>query len=186
MLIRTEAPADILAIDRLLKSVFETDAEANLVMSLRENSHLTLSLVACSDEGEVVGHVMFSPLTLQGEDHNWQGLAPLAVREDFRSQGIARSLMEEAFSSLRDFGYPACVVLGDQAFTVKSVLRLRVSLVFSAVGMFLKGHFKRLSWWKAHSLDTVVLLSTALSLMSSRRAQPSSTSPAHKMRIEET
>ncbi|QFT10679.1 GNAT family N-acetyltransferase [Vibrio sp. THAF190c] len=119
MLIRTEAPADILAIDRLLKSVFETDAEANLVMSLRENSHLTLSLVACSDEGEVVGHVMFSPLTLQGEDHNWQGLAPLAVREDFRSQGIARSLMEEAFSSLRDFGYPACVVLGDPSFYSK-------------------------------------------------------------------
>ena len=119
MLIRTEAPADILAIDRLLKSVFETDAEANLVMSLRENSHLTLSFVACSDEGEVVGHVMFSPLTLQGEDHNWQGLAPLAVREDFRGQGIARSLMEEAFSSLRDFGYPACVVLGDPSFYSK-------------------------------------------------------------------
>ncbi|MFA0071550.1 GNAT family N-acetyltransferase, partial [Vibrio breoganii] len=77
MLIRTEAPADILVIDRLLKSVFETDAEANLVMSLRENSHLTLSLVACSDEGEVVGHLMFSPITLHGDDHNWQGLAPL-------------------------------------------------------------------------------------------------------------
>lgn len=37
MLIRTEAPADILAIDRLLKSVFETEAEADLVMTLREN-----------------------------------------------------------------------------------------------------------------------------------------------------
>ena len=116
MLIRTEAPADILVIDRLLKSVFETDAEANLVMSLRENSHLTLSLVACSDEGEVVGHLMFSPVTLDDEDHNWQGLAPLAVKAECRNKGIAKSLVEEAFSTLVDFGYPACVVLGDPAY----------------------------------------------------------------------
>ncbi|QSA19762.1 N-acetyltransferase, partial [Vibrio furnissii] len=73
MLIRTEAPADILAVDRLLKTVFDTDAEANLVMALRENSHRTLSLVACDDEGEVVGHAMFSPVLLNGEDLNWQG-----------------------------------------------------------------------------------------------------------------
>lgn len=113
MLIRTEAPADILAIDRLLKSTFETEAEANLVMRLRENSRLTLSLVACSDEGEVIGHVMFSPVTLDGEDLNWQGLAPLAVAEGHRNQGIAAELVKEAFSSLADFGYPACAVLGD-------------------------------------------------------------------------
>jgi putative acetyltransferase len=55
MLIRTEAPADILAVDKLLKSTFETEAEANLVMKLRENGRRTLSLVACNDEGEVVG-----------------------------------------------------------------------------------------------------------------------------------
>lgn len=52
MLIRTEAPADLLAIDALLKTVFPTDAEANLVMALRENGRLTLSLVACSEEGK--------------------------------------------------------------------------------------------------------------------------------------
>mgnify|MGYP000132333699 CR=1 FL=1 len=113
MLIRTEAPADILAIDRLLKSVFETDAEANLVMSLRENSHLTLSLVACSDDGEVIGHLMFSPVHLNGEDNNWQGLAPLAVKSDYRKQGIGASLVKEGLESLFEFGYPACVVLGD-------------------------------------------------------------------------
>ena len=113
MLIRTEAPADILAIDRLLKSVFETDAEAKLVMSLRENSHLTLSLVACSDEGEVIGHTMFSPVMLDGTDHNWQGLAPLAVKEEFRKQGIGETLVKEGLSSLHEFGYPACVVLGE-------------------------------------------------------------------------
>lgn len=116
MLIRTEAPADILAVDRLLKSVFETEAEANLVMKLRENGHRTLSLVACSDEGEVVGYVMFSPVTLDGEDFNWQGLAPLAVHHDYRKQGIAAELIKEGLDSLLEFGYPATVVLGDSAY----------------------------------------------------------------------
>lgn len=41
MLIRSEAPADILPIDRLLKTVFETEAEAKLVMRLRENGNRT-------------------------------------------------------------------------------------------------------------------------------------------------
>lgn len=113
MLIRTEAPADILAVDRLLKSVFETEAEAKLVMKLRENGHRTLSLVACTDEGEVVGFVLFSPVTLEGEDFNWQGLAPLAVAEEHRKQGIAAELVKEGLDSLLEFGYPACVVLGD-------------------------------------------------------------------------
>jgi len=116
MLIRTEAPADILAIDRLLKSTFETEAEANLVMKLRENSRRTLSLVGCNDEGEVVGYVLFSPVTLEGSDLNWQGLAPLAVDEKYRNQGLAAEMVKEGLSSLREFGYPACVVLGNPAY----------------------------------------------------------------------
>lgn len=38
MLIRTEAPADILTVDRLVRSAFDTEAEAKLVMSLRETA----------------------------------------------------------------------------------------------------------------------------------------------------
>jgi len=142
MLIRTEAPADILVIDRLLKSVFETDAEANLVMSLRENSHLTLSLVACSDDGEVVGHLMFSPVTLDGEDHNWQGLAPLAVKAECRNQGIAKSLVEEAFSTLVDFGYPACVVLGDPAYYGRFGFKAASEFGFSCIWDVSEGAFQ--------------------------------------------
>lgn len=112
MLIRTEAPADILGVDRLLKHAFETKAEADLVMKLRENGRRTLSFVACSDEGDVVGYVMFSPVTLNGEDLNWQGLAPLAVHPDYRNQGIAEQIVKEGLTSLLEFDYPACVVLG--------------------------------------------------------------------------
>ncbi len=116
MLIRTEVPADLLQIDKLLKSVFETEAEANLVMSLRENSHLTLSLVACTDEGEIVGHTLFSPVALSGEQLGWQGMAPVAVKSAYRKQGIASQMIKEGLHTLYEFGYKACVVLGDPAF----------------------------------------------------------------------
>ncbi len=116
MLIRTEAPADILPINALLESAFETDAEAKLVMKLRENSRYTLSLVACSDEGEVIGHLLFTPITIEGEDIGWQGMAPVAVKEEHRKQGIASALIKEGFDSLFELGYPACAVLGEPKF----------------------------------------------------------------------
>lgn len=116
MLIRSEAPADILVVDQLLKSVFETDAEANLVMALRENGNRTLSLVACEDDGEVVGFAMFSPVSVAGEHLNWQGLAPLAVKAEYRKQGVGAEIVKEGLSSLGELGYPACVVLGDPSY----------------------------------------------------------------------
>ncbi|WP_028023814.1 GNAT family N-acetyltransferase [Enterovibrio calviensis] len=116
MLIRSEAPADLLPIDRLVKKAFPTPAEAKLVMSLRENGHNTLSLVACTDEGKVVAHAMFSPVTIGGQDTGVQGLAPVCVHPDYRKQGIAAALIKEGFEILCEFGYPACVVLGDSAY----------------------------------------------------------------------
>ncbi|WP_087021958.1 GNAT family N-acetyltransferase [Thaumasiovibrio subtropicus] len=113
MLIRTEVPADILTIDKLLKRAFETPAEAGLVQSLRENSKLTLSLVACDDEGEVVGHILFSPVTVAGKDLGWQGLAPLAVAPEHQGQGIGRRLIREGLITLEELGYPVAVTLGN-------------------------------------------------------------------------
>lgn len=119
MLIRTEAPADILPINELLKSAFETNAEAELVMALRENSRFTLSLVASTDEGELIGYALFTPVSLNGEELGWQGLAPVAVKKEYRNQGIASQLIKDGLDSLYEFGYLGCVVLGDPEFYSK-------------------------------------------------------------------
>lgn len=116
MLIRTEAPADILPINALLESVYETNAEAKLVRSLRENSRFTLSLVACNDDGEVIAHLLFTPILIEGDDIGWQGLAPIAVKKEYRNKGIAGKLIKEGFDSLFELGYPVCSVLGDPSF----------------------------------------------------------------------
>ena len=116
MLIRVEIPIDAPGIDALLRRSFGGDAEATLVHDLREDGLITLGCVATDDEGQVIGYVAFSPVTVAGEELQWVGLAPLAVDESYRGQGIARQLVYEGLDSLNEFGYAAAVALGDPAF----------------------------------------------------------------------
>lgn len=116
MLIRAETLADIVVVDALLKDVFPTHAEAKLVKHLRENGRRTLALVACAEDGEIIGYVLFSPVTLEQDDFNWQGLAPLAVKASYREQGIGQALVNEGLNSLAELGYPVCMVLGDPKY----------------------------------------------------------------------
>ncbi len=113
MMLRAEVPADILSIDALLKAAFTSSAEAELVMALRENGKNTLSLVACDDNGQLIGHLMFSPVTIDQQDIGVQGLAPLCVHPDHQSQGIGEQLVKEGLEMLAELGYTGCVVVGN-------------------------------------------------------------------------
>ncbi|MFC3022477.1 GNAT family N-acetyltransferase [Vibrio zhugei] len=116
MLIRTEAPADILFIDQLLTSVFASSDERSFVTALRENGRRTLSLVACTDDGEKIGYIIFSPLVIDGEDSHWQVMSLVCTHEDFRQQGVATQLVQEGLNTLAELGYPGCVVAGSSSF----------------------------------------------------------------------
>lgn len=113
MLIRVEIGIDAPGIDALLRRTFGRDAEAQLVHDLREDGLITLGVVATDDEGQVIGYVAFSPVAVEGEELQWVGLAPLAVDERYRGQGIGRQLVYEGLDSLNEFGYAAVVKLGD-------------------------------------------------------------------------
>lgn len=119
MLIRTEIPVDAAGIDALLRTAFGRDNEADLLHTLREDALLTLGVVATDDNGRVIGYAGFTPVDVEGEDCQWVGLAPLAVAEEYRAQGIARQLVYEGLDSLNEFGYGAVVVLGDPAMYSK-------------------------------------------------------------------
>ncbi|MEH2920482.1 GNAT family N-acetyltransferase [Samsonia erythrinae] len=116
MLIRVEIPVDAVGIDSLLRRAFPTGAEAHLVHQLREDGLLTLGVVATDDEGGVVGYVAFSPVLIAGEERQWVALAPLAVEETLRRQGVGEKLVYEGLDALNEFGYNAVVVLGDPAY----------------------------------------------------------------------
>lgn len=134
MLIRVEIPIDAPGIDALLRRTFAGGGEADLIRDLREDGMLTLGLVATDDEGTVVGYVAFSPVSIEGEDLQWVGLAPLAVDETLRGQGLARQLVYEGLDSLNEFGYAAVVTLGDPA-------------LYSRLGFELAAHYDLRCRW---------------------------------------
>ena len=120
MNIRTERPADLSEIAAVVTAAFldaphRSGTEAAIVAALREAGVLTLSLVA-EDEGTIVGHIAFSPVTVDGVAGGWFGLGPVAVRPDRQRVAIGSSLIVEGLRRLRARGAHGCVVLGDPAY----------------------------------------------------------------------
>lgn len=64
-------------------------------------------------KGEVVGHVAFSAVTIDGLWCDWFGLAPLAVLPSLQRIGVESRLIHAGLGSLRAIGAKACVVLGE-------------------------------------------------------------------------
>jgi putative acetyltransferase len=112
--IRPELPRDVEAIHALHASSFPTDAEARLVELLRAAGWLHISLVAEVD-GAVVGHVAFSPVTTETGAIGI-GLAPVAVTESHRRQGIAAGLIKAGLTACRAVGWKWAVVLGEPGY----------------------------------------------------------------------
>ena len=112
MLIRTENEKDRDAVFAVNVSAFETPAEATLVDVLREHAQPVVSLVA-EDNGNVVGHIMFSPVVLSGNpDLKVMGLAPLAVSPEHQRKGIGSALVRAGLEQCRQLDFVAVVVLG--------------------------------------------------------------------------
>jgi putative acetyltransferase len=112
--IRREATNDRAAIHAVHAGCFPTDAEGRLVDLLRDAGRLRVSLVAEVD-GAVVGHVAFSPVTVEG-GISGLGLAPLAVIESHRRRGIAASLADQGLAACRAEGAGWAVVLGEPEY----------------------------------------------------------------------
>jgi putative acetyltransferase len=111
--IRAEQSGDIAAIRQLNLLTFDGNTEANIVDALRDNCDELLSLVADQD-GEVVGHILFSPLRIEtkhGTVHG-MGLAPMAVLPEFLNRGIGSQLVERGLDELRQRGVSFVIVLG--------------------------------------------------------------------------
>lgn len=89
--------------------------EQFIVDALRRVGALTISCVAKAD-GEIIGHVAISPVTLSNGATGWFGLGPISVLPEFQGQGIGSKLMKSALATLDAMAASGCVVLGDPGY----------------------------------------------------------------------
>jgi putative acetyltransferase len=117
ILIRPEAPGDAAAIRAVDELAFGQPDEADLIDALRANGTSLLSLVA-EREGEIVGHILFSPVTLQADEAVFAALAlgPLAVRPEHQGRGIGSRLVEAGLQACLEAGSDLVFVLGHPAY----------------------------------------------------------------------
>lgn len=119
MLIRPERPSDAAAIRAVTVAAFAASAyghngEAGIVEALRADGALAISLVA-EEDGEVIGHVAFSPVTIGGVE-GWQGLGPVSVAPAWQGRGVGQALIRDGLGSIEALGADGCVVLGEPAY----------------------------------------------------------------------
>ncbi len=116
--VRAERPADAAAIDRVHRLAFAGPAEAELVARLRAAGRAIVSLVA-EQAGAIVGHILFSPVTLDPPGAavpRLLGLAPMAVLPAQQRRGIGGTLVRAGLDACRAQDAGAVVVLGHPAY----------------------------------------------------------------------
>jgi len=137
MIVRPENPLDFVKIRVLVTAAFDgaphsDGTEVAIVDALREGGALTVSLVAEQD-GEIVGHVAFSPVQIDGREVRWYGLGPVAVRPDRQRQGIGVRLIETGIDRIKSLRAAGCVVLGDPGYYSRFGFKADPALSFPGV-----------------------------------------------------
>jgi putative acetyltransferase len=120
VIIRPEAPGDHESIRNVHIAAFANhpyshQTEHMIVDGLRADDALTVSLVAEVDD-EVVGHIAFSQIKIDGKDCGWLALGPVGVLPTFQKQGIGQALVNKGLKAIRDLGAQGCFLVGDPAY----------------------------------------------------------------------
>jgi putative acetyltransferase len=134
--IRPEQPADIAGITRVTEQAFREhphseQTEHFIIEELRRAGALSVSLVAERD-GEIVGHVAFSPVKISDGSQDWYGLGPVAVLAELQHQGIGTALINRGLEAVRALGARGCVVLGEPGYYGRFGFESRPDCVFEA------------------------------------------------------
>ncbi len=109
---RDETREDVAAVERVVAAAFGRAAEAALVAALRRSGDAVISLVA-EDNGEIVGHVMFSRLQAP---ERCLALAPVSVTPGRQNQGLGSTLIREGLARARRDGWRAVFLVGEPRF----------------------------------------------------------------------
>jgi putative acetyltransferase len=137
MIIRNETISDIEAISKVTIAAFQNlqisnHTEQFIINALRNANALTISLVA-EIEGQVVGHIAFSPVTISDGAIGWYGLGPASVLPKYQNKVIGKSLISEGLSLLKKLGGQGCVLVGHPNYYKRLGFRNFPALVHEGV-----------------------------------------------------
>lgn len=113
--IRWEVPVDADAVRDLTRAAFETSSlgyhgEADMIDAVRAQAGTEVVSLVAEREGAIVGHIMFSPVDIDG--NHGMGLGPMAVAPRWQHQRIGVELIRAGLRALRERHSPFVVVLG--------------------------------------------------------------------------
>jgi putative acetyltransferase len=134
-IVRPESPKDVGSVRVLLEKVFEDSAEADLVERLRLDGDLVLAMIATDASNKIFGCAAFPRLHVEhaGQEFPAVGLAPLAVAEPYRRQGIGTDLVCGGLDCLALRGETLVFVLGDPAYYTRFGFALDLAQPFICV-----------------------------------------------------
>lgn len=137
MMIRPETVNDYAAIRNILVAAFADcpyshQTEHLIVEALRAANALTVGLVAEID-GNVVGHIAFSPAQINGADSRWFMLGPIAVTPALYRQGIGKALMRDGLDAIRNRKADGVILVGDPGYYVRFGFQNNPSLTMEGV-----------------------------------------------------
>jgi putative acetyltransferase len=118
--VRDEKSGDEQSIHDLTRIAFEGKTFSNktehlIVDTLRSKKALAVSLVAIVD-GNLVGHVAFSLVTMSEGKNKWYALGPISVIPPLQKQGIGSGLIREGLARIQLLGAAGCVIVGNPRY----------------------------------------------------------------------
>ncbi|HAH46314.1 N-acetyltransferase [Gimesia sp.] len=122
MQIRFEQTADNAAIRTVHEAAFGQPAEADLVDCLRAACPEQISLVALSEDHQLIGHILLTPAKIHYTDDskiNGWGLAPLGVLPEFQKQRVGSELVQAGLQELQKRGQQFVIVLGHPEYYLR-------------------------------------------------------------------
>ncbi len=112
---REETFSDQDAVRRINEIAFEQGHEAAIVDKLRKSCKEYYSFVAVNQD-TVIGHILFTPVTIDGSNLIGMGLAPMAVLPSYQNQGVGSSLVRHGLQHLQRSDCPFVIVLGHSKY----------------------------------------------------------------------
>jgi putative acetyltransferase len=133
--VRDERAHDTERTFAVVESAFGSRLEADLVNALRRSAQPQLSLVAEAD-GAVIGHVFFSPITIEadGPAPPAAQLSPVAVLPAWQRRGVGSALIRDGLDRCRALGWSSVFLVGNPAYYSRFGFRMAGPLGFTYPG----------------------------------------------------